>query len=606
MASMKVYCDGIIVWNGVVLEIAGNRCNPPGEDPLRYFTSAPPPVVKMQQITLEVVKQQIAQLLLANQIQQNQSTSGTFSNSISELSDIKLESLKPEFDRDAGLLSAHSDKLFIIHPNAAEAQFRDEYRYVRAVFTSVVFHALESCVVQRRSHDGSVTTMYQSDDFEELCLKLSTALDIFMAGSAHDLNITWKEYLATTCFQMRQTREMKCLLGMMNLFINKRLERHLESEQSLAFRDQFLELARLRDVRDEKVRGFAATDAALEAGIRREFDDLLADLHVQIARRQSTFADIRRSVFEVVARRINAAMEVELDFNPAQTHDRVAVATRNNDLFSAMKAENAGLAENVAKLRVLRTMNQLAIIRSLWKRIAAAELDRKVSHSMLWQSRLSYESSEAAQEANLAATHMKLRETEIEIEQLKQQLGIEKTNNSQLVHWKAKNFKVVETLQRQIQALAGVGGVNIAELLEKLADRHAELDILREEGDKFDDLVNGEIRKFMDKVNSVKGKIQQTRTAKSGLLTIVIKHQSDTALDAPSVGPLRNENSQLKRLNRLLENEINDLETQKDRRGVEIRHFMEATVAPPPPAIRSTTKAPGIIIRPMPLKQLGK
>jgi cell division protein FtsB len=87
-------------------------------------------------------------------------------------------------------------------------------------------------------------------------------------------------------------------------------------------------------------------------------------------------------------------------------------------------------------------------------------------------------------------------------------------------------------------------------------------------------------------------------------------------LNAPRVDDVRHsydlselkvENRQLKRANMALAEEIQNFENEKDRKPVIVRRFMEATVAPPVPVIRSRARPPGIIIRPLvPGHPLGK
>jgi hypothetical protein len=203
-------------------------------------------------------------------------------------------------------------------------------------------------------------------------------------------------------------------------------------------------------------------------------------------------------------------------------------------------------------------------------------------------------------EAQLAATHRRLRETHVEIERLRQQLENEKLSNIQLVTWKAKNSKTIGELRTQIVAFAEVGDVNIGQLIEQLTERHTVLDALRDEGDKFQQVVDDKVRKPVSRVERVRNKICETRGAKSALLNRV--RQQVREREPEDTREIRMENAQLRRLNRMMEAEIKELELQKDQRSVDVRHFMEATVGPPPPAKRSNQKAPGIIIRPLPLK----
>jgi hypothetical protein len=599
--TRHIYMDGLTSWNDVVLQIAENRCNPPGDDPLRYLTNRAPPVIKMHDVTIDVARQQIEHLLLMNQIKANQATASGLSSAVSRISNLAIDSLKPEFVRDADLLSAPSEKLFIIHPGTANAQFKQEYQYTRARFANMVYDALQSCAKSHGTHGGDATTSYSGDEFEEKCLELSTALNVFTNGSLTDLNVAWKEYLVTAGAQMRQNTETSHLVKVMGACLNRRFERHFEAEQSASLGERYLRLAAFRSEHREKVRAWRPIDAELEKDARVDFQRLLGDLQGQIGGRQSTFGDIRRAVYDHVAEKIRAAQRVEPEVDLSQRRlEESLVTARNRVMLRDLKADNDKLAQHLTKLRILRCMSQQSTIWFFKKRITAVEIDRRATHATFWQTRLSYESSEAAMEAQLAVTHRRLRETHVEIERLRQQLENEKLSNIQLVTWKAKNSKTIGELRTQIVAFAGIGDVNVGELIEKLTERHTVLDALRDEGDKFQQVVDDKVRKPVSRVERVRNKICETRSAKSVLLNRVRQQVSER--EPEDTREMRMENAQLRRLNRMLEAEIKELELQKDQRSVDVRHFMEATVGPPPPAKRSNQKAPGIIIRPLPLK----
>jgi hypothetical protein len=452
--TSRIYRDGLVSWNDVVLQIVEKRCNPPGEDPLRYLTNQLLPVIKIQSITIEVVRQQIEHLLLMNQIQTNQAAASVLSNSVSHISSLTLDSLKPEFVRDADLLSAPSDKLFIIHPNTANAQFKQEYQHTRAQFANIVHDTFQSCAMSHGMHQGETTTSYSGNEFEEKCLKLSTALNVFTDGSLTDLNVAWKEYLLTACAEMRQNIETSHHVKVMAAYLNRRFDRQLEAEQSANFWERYLRLTTLRWEHREKVRAWVSIYAAFEKDARVDFKQLLGDLQEQIGRGQSTFGDIRRAVYDHVARNIKTAQGLELKIDLSQRHlDENLVSAPGQMMLREFKADNDELVQDVTKLRVLRCVSQLSTIRSFKKRMMSVEIDWRTTHATLWQNRLSYESLEVAMEPQLAATHRKLQEMHVEIERLKQQLENEKLSNSQLVTWKAKNSKKTDQLRKQIDDL---------------------------------------------------------------------------------------------------------------------------------------------------------
>jgi DNA repair exonuclease SbcCD ATPase subunit len=392
---------------------------------------------------------------------------------------------------------------------------------------------------------------------------------------------------------------MRCI-QLLGRYTHDRFLRHFESEIGLAFQDGLLELTALRRVHYDKVRARAPVDSEIEYNIREEFKRLLTDLKVQIVERQSTFAGIKRIVLDSIAARIKAANSVTLEMNPSESHEtRGPISDWNNDLVSGLKSDNLGLSQMLSKMRILRCLGKISTVRASKKRLAAAENDRKQTHSLFWSNRLTYESTESRLETQLAASRKRLAETEIEIERVKQQLEIEKANNRQLVTWKAKNLRTVDNLREQLEAFTSIGDANIAQLLQQLSARHTELDELREDAREFEELVRQDVHGQLGEASRVRDRIQRTRRAKSELREF---------LNAPRVGDIRHsydlsevkvENRQLRRENQALAEEVQKLEDQKDRRPAMVRGFMEATFAPPVPVIHSRAKPPGIIIRPL-------
>jgi hypothetical protein len=210
-----------------------------------------------------------------------------------------------------------------------------------------------------------------------------------------------------------------------------------------------------------------------------------------------------------------------------------------------------------------------------------------------------YGSHEAELVSQVEETRRKLAETELEIEKYKEMLETEKVSNGQLVQWKAQNLKAVDNLKHELEAFKGIGDVNIAQLLAKLSERHTELDGLREDGRCFEELTEEKVRRPMREADAVRDGIGEVKQEKAGMLLALRAGEAAETARGVDVERMRVENVQLKRSNQLLMQEISALEAVKDKKASDVRHFMESTVAPPPPSIRASGKAPGFIVRPI-------
>jgi hypothetical protein len=596
----KIFLDGTVTWADFVMVITNNQVNPPGEDPFRYLSNEPPPVIKLQIVTTEVCKQQIELILLTNQMRRAHAVIPRFTNDIAKIAGVTLDSIRPGLVRDASLLTAHSTTLFVISPGDADAQLTEEMKFAHGYFTNLAGAMLTACTVERKDHEGGATYVLNEDLLESCSLRISTGLSIFSTGSAEDLNQAWKEHLATTFSQIRgNTEAMKVLEGF-ERFVHARFAKQLDFETVTHWSEELLQLSALREDEHTKMRGRGAVDLEIDKELHEEFEQLITDLQTQMVQRKSMFSGIKKSVVQGVVKKIEAANTVELVVTPgAGREEAFEREAKNKTLFANVVADIAQLRRTLLTMRVVKCLGLLGATRFFRKKMALAEMDRKSAHAELWSNRLTCEAQDAAMEAQLRKTHQRLSATEIEIEGCKHQLEVEKGTNSQLVFWKAKHFKAIDHLKARLEQFKGIGDVNISELLQKLSERHSELDVLRGEGDVFDQQTEAEVRAPIKVVDQMRGKIFQTRRAKSAFLATVLDDAGIIPMRGPELVQLSRENLQLRGANRLLAEEVQQLENSKDKRACEVRQFMEATVAPPPAVRRTTTKVPGIIIRPM-------
>jgi hypothetical protein len=385
----------------------------------------------------------------------------------------------------------------------------------------------------------------------------------------------------------------------MNSFIHDRLNRYITSETASELRDQILEVNVLCRIQNEEEHRRFETDRKMEEVIRAEFDQLVSDLKKEVSNRKAEFRGIRRTVFERVKKKLDAAKKVELVVDPTR---KLTQRDTGEGKFEATRAENEVQRDNIRKLRILRCMDCRACTRAFNKRLTAVQLDRRQAFSVFWNNALMSEEYEASVVKDFEELCAKLNETELETERVRQQLENEKASNIQLVHWKAMNTKRTEELKKKIDAVKHVGDVNVSELLESLEQGHMELDQLRGEEGTFTEekmrVIDGPLRE----VESLKSKVQKARVEKVRLmesLRTMERSVEEAKRPMTAVSP-DGENARLKRVNVRLKQRIKDLSDAKNRRSADIKSFMENTVQVQGNfGTRSSLRTPGVLIKPL-------
>ena len=609
VASMtqKIYSDALPIWNDVIYRPAMDQVSLLREQKEKDNSHATqnegPSPTKLQQALMENLKLQVDRLLLTNQSKGIQNLIRRFNADVAQCADRTVNDMRPDFMDDAQILKQPSTALLVIHPKDVDSQFSQERRYAHANLVNILAAALDECVVGEKNPDNTSSSVFSGDEFEEKCLKMSRAYEVYWNGSFTDFNFTWKQYLATTCAQIRKNLESMDIITATGKFTHDRFTRQIEAEIAMKCQDHILELNSLASHHHGLLRNRGAVDASIEEGIRAEFEQLVVDLKAQVARRKALFTEIQNSVYNDITIRIQAAKQVRLtaDMTTARRNS-TSIYDRDTRIFDTIKAENADMRKEILKLRICRCISDMANARFYRKRLSSIEGDRKAANALLWSNRLQYETLEAAMEKQLESAYKRLEDTEIEIELLKQQLDTEKMSNIQLVQWKAKNIKTIDTLQEALSKFKHMGDVNIGELKRTLDEKQAELAVLEEEGEEMNRQFEAITSPPHKEINRTLTKIQESRMAKSSLvqtLRSTTSESSELDFSSPTIDHITAENTRLKHMNELMRQQIASMSLFKERKPPEVQVFMEASTQPPSP-LKNLSPKPAGIFKPVP------
>ena len=596
--NQTIYVEGEPTWNNII-ESKARKNYHPREDQKKKHQDGPP-INILHELCIEQIKNQIDLLLLSNQIKAIKKSTHKFSNEFSSHGEYTSEMFKPETDFNKNVLDNPLRKQpLLIDPKDADQQFNKENLYSRIRFVEIVANGLNSCAIRKNGND---TVIYSGDNFEDLCQKLTTFLELFSSSSLNDMNMTWRQYIATVDADLRKNTETLYLIDRLAQFIRDRFQRHVESEISSKLPEQICEVNALNDQLHSQSQAQILIDHEIAHNLTGYFDNLVEDLNNEIKNKKSMFSGIKQSVFQRVLNKIEAAKNVKLEAvaKPNLEDGEDTQSTNSNDqIIQSINEKNEKTRKKILQLRVVRTLIKIAVTRYYQKKLNTVENDRKHANSMLWSNKLQYETQELTMRSQLDEAQKRFAATEIEVERLKQQLENEKTTNSQLVHWKAINSKSVDELKKKILSIKNVGDVNIDRLLEKLQERQQELDVLREENNEMNKNIEETVRKPMKDIDKLRNELIKTRAEKSEMI-LSLKNDEDfnERLEREMKDQsILDENVRLKNSNKLLKMQIEEIESLKEKKARDVKSFMEKTTQPAPPALRNTSKL-GTIVKP--------
>jgi len=194
----KIANDGISTWNAIVVKKALDQFRPKSDNSQKRQQNERIPEAKLQAAIFDIMRTQIDNLILANQIKRLHELTQEFMSDFSVQVEKSAEAYRPSFNSrdDTKLFEPASTMLFIVKPRDADRQFNEEVQYANAVLLNLVSSALYSSTLERKEHEGTCSAVFSGDAFEANCHVLSHAFRLFWDNSLADLNLTWWQYLA--------------------------------------------------------------------------------------------------------------------------------------------------------------------------------------------------------------------------------------------------------------------------------------------------------------------------------------------------------------------------------------------------------------------------
>ena len=580
--NQKQYLNGYHIWIDIILKEAMQKITPIGEPVYKKVPKdGMPKYVKM---TIEVIVDHFDTAISDMQAKQIQNQSSQILSGLN-VSKKSLEEMIPE----TFVLTLHrpSKEEFLITPKEANKQFQEEIDYTKAdllhklnniildakkdtisystspsatgtpISTSRSIQKAQTAETGRRRKD--ITYILNEDVLKTECANLSSLFSNFINSSLRDEIVTWKQYNLTAINLLRQKIQRDDAIEIVHKYILDRHHANTATQVGFIYENKILKINELEDIKRKIVHRMTATNHEIEMSIRSEYDGLVNDLHKRIEEEQNTFIEKKRMIYRTILKILKKDYSLD-DSSLNSSHNIGGTPEKNQKILEKVQEEDRELKKKVKILRIIRTLKLIAMQKSFERKLTAAESDRKSVNASLWSNRLSYEMHGLEMEEQLQQAVDKLCECELNLVATKHTLKAQKSQNIDMVQWKATNANKIVDLKKEIDKVKlSKESPNIGQLLKKLEVAQDTLDALIEETDAIDAERERTISVTQKKIDKVRTSVEQTRISRTYILENSSFGKSfvdDSAEKQAKIQAIREENALLKNTNEQMAREI--------------------------------------------------
>ena len=592
LMTFDIYSKGLPEWDKSIVQKAVEHLAPKDESMSRLIRTIPE--TKTAQAIFDVVRNTIDTMMMSNQIE-------NIHKQIDELTNMKhptdlpgkekIEIPKYDFEED---------------PKSIDEHFETEFKYIIAKLVEMNAKVAEESIIET----SNGVRAFNSSLYEEKSATLSYLMHELTEKSLGSITSTWNRYITQDVATILANEKDDDKVDTVGELASKRFNLQTEATIGTKFHDKFIQLNILRNSVLSMKQKFVEEEHNIEKESRKEFITLIDDLKQQLFVRKNMFNGIKRDVYNEVFKKINEAKinatSINLKGDPNVDTDEAMkrAEIEHQNILKRIEHQNDQMRKKIIMMKVMKRLDEVAVSRTENKKIAQAEIERKEANAKLYQDKLEAQEREEKLETDLYNVHQKLCETELTIQKLKQMLENEKMSNIQLVHWKAKNMKVVEELNRQIKQFTDQSEIDIDALTERLEEAQAELEQLRKETDALEIEANKTVRKTISQI----GQIRESKARSKSSMSITLRNtvqRPDIDFDLVAQR-LSEDNIALKQENDYLRKQIAELEKNKKNRSPSTIQAMEEVTKPRVHSrMRSTMKKtpiikPTVILKSMP------
>ncbi|OHS92861.1 hypothetical protein TRFO_12224 [Tritrichomonas foetus] len=465
------------------------------------------------------------------------------SEEIEEVFSAPNQMLKPDcYAKRIQINNSHNNYLPTI--SSIKEQFLQEVSYARSRFC----HAVARMVTVYKKDDPMDQNMVtlKLDELNQDLNTISEMLTGFVVVSEARLTLTWSGYLANVLkeFHVRLNEQ-----EYLNMYIKDFL---LKYRGAIAFnlatklQKNYQTLAHLRD--EEKVVNQEQDrfEKRITREIRAEFDLLVKDLKEEIQKAKMKFIQSKNFIYESAYDAINRFKDNPTFINnvtnkeiadkivnePIEIRDPVRRKIARqlqiidpkppkekkdiHDKIEDTKKEIEELQILKKKLRISTTLSCIGFSKIYSRMINKVAEEKKGFSMTLWHGQRLLEEDMEELNSELQGAYHQLTNTEIEIENLRQEIEESKKKNAKLLHWKEMNLRAADRVHNEMKQLTkdNSNDVNVTQLLRQIQEKSDELEMLDFETQQLEQQIEYEVREPMAQLDYMRRALTRRRAAR--------------------------------------------------------------------------------------------
>jgi len=231
----------------------------------------------------------------------------------------------------------------------------------------------------------------------------------------------------------------------------------------------------------ESGKALQTMEATVRDKVRKEFEELVRELGMQLNRIKSQFKEYRDALHTDMKGNLH---EIRKDALMKMVHSTTAPeelkkVTRNmaeqEDKIEELTTENAQLKRALLKLRTWNQMKDVNQKATFDKQLTKVELEKQHANKELYLSRDEVEQKMAMLHKQLSETQSSLLAAEIERDKLRKELELAVRNKQTLLQWKVAKAMLLEELEMKVRKFERWSHIDVDKLLIELERKDTEL-----------------------------------------------------------------------------------------------------------------------------------
>jgi hypothetical protein len=343
----------------------------------------------------------------------------------------------------------------------------------KAAISNEFLHMFMSrCIKKRSTEDETIIMCEVSKDHLDLCLdSLVQKVVAWKSNRVEQRSLVLKQTVAALSGSLFAAESRMRYLNHSSEMDRRALKRRVQIELADRNYELLYALDELTKENERLQKGLVEQEIVLRRRIEAEFQDRMEALDRELTITKGKFDEYRTYLYREMQNNLMEVKKeamlkmVESENAPLELKRKALKIARFDDEIARVKEENMEMKKTIMKMSLFSALRQ-ASIRSKYDRLLRREVhERERLQRDFWANRERVEERETILRQQLVATQNALHAAEMELEQLRKDLGLQMKNKQQLVHWKVRNAQVMAELEAKVRKFERFANVDVDKLL---------------------------------------------------------------------------------------------------------------------------------------------